>query len=169
MYREMIRDEKLQHPTKSTMPAHTNPIKCQIGRSLAKQGPRKQLKTPAGCEKIARGRGQSTTPADRDKLTIKGTLNILQLNVQGLQRKTEEVKDVLDKQKVHVALLQETILPSKEEVNISGYSKFKCKCKKCQGIMTLILNGVQATVTNKPKGGIDHQGMLVWLKGKKET
>ena len=38
--------------------------------------------------------------------------------------KTEEVKDILDKQKVHVILLQETILPSKEEVNISGYSKY---------------------------------------------
>lgn len=59
------------------------------------------------CEKIARGRGQSSTPADRDTLTTKGTLNILQLNVQGLQRKTEEVKDILEKQKVHVALLQE--------------------------------------------------------------
>ena len=74
-YREMIRDEKLQYPSKSTMPAHTNTIKCQIGRSLAKQGPSKQLKN-AGCEKIARG--QATTLADRDKLTTKGTLNILQ-------------------------------------------------------------------------------------------
>ena len=163
----MIRDEKLQYPSKSTMPAHTNTIKCQIGRSLAKQGPRKQLKTPAVCEKIARGRGQSTSPADRDKLTAKGTLNILQLNVQGLQRKTSEVKQILDTYKIDVALLQETILPAKEEVNVSGYTKFKCKCKKCQGIMTLIRNDVEATVTNQTKGDIDHQVIQVWPKGKK--
>ena len=105
------------------------------------------MKTPAVCDKIARGRGQFTSPAVRDKYA-KGTLNILQLNVQGLQRKTTEVKEMLDTYEIHVALLQETILPSKEEVNVSGYTKFKCKCKKCQGIMTLIRNDVEATVTN---------------------
>ena len=122
----MIRDEKLQHPSKPTMPAHNTHKVSQIGRSLAKQGPREQLKTPAVRDKIARGRGQLTSPAVRDKYA-KGTLNILQLNVQGLQRKTTEVKEMLDTYEIHVALLQETILPSKEEVNVSGYTKFKCK------------------------------------------
>ena len=162
----MIRDERLQHPSKSTMPAHNTHKVSQIGRSLAKKGPRRQLKTPAVCDKIARGRGQFTSPAVRDKYA-KGTLNILQLNVQGLQRKTTEVKEMLDTYEIHVALLQETILPSKEEVNVSGYTKFKCKCKKCQGIMSLIRNDVEATVTNKTNGDIDHQFTQVWPKGKR--
>ena len=33
--------------------------------------------------------------------------------------------------------------------------------------MTLICNDVEATVTNKPKGDIDHQETQVWPKGKR--
>ena len=143
------------------MPAQTTKKTCQLDRSLAKQWSRGQSLSQAS--RLT----QTTSPAVHEKLA-KGTsqLNILQLNVQGLQRKTQEVKHTLDTHSVHVALLQETLLP-KEEVNVSGYTKYLCKCSKCQGIATLVRNDVEATVTNSTKGDIDHQTIHVWPKGKK--
>ena len=127
-------------PPKSIMPAQKTKKPCQIDRRLDKQGSRRQS--------LRQKLPQTTSPAVSEKLA-KGTsqLNILHLNVQGLQRKTKEIKDMLDTYSVHVALFQETLLP-KEEVNVSGYTKFICSCRKCQGIATLVRNDVEATVTN---------------------
>ena len=146
-------------PPKSIMPAQKTKKPCQIDRRLDKQGSRRQS--------LRQKLPQTTSPAVSEKLA-KGAsqLNILHLNVQGLQRKTKEIKDMLDTYSVHVALFQETLLP-KEEVNVSGYTKFICSCRKCQGIATLVRNDVEATVTNSTIGDIDHQTILVWPKGKK--
>ena len=73
---------------------------------------------------------------------------------------------MLDDYNIHVALLQETLLP-KHNINTPGYTPTKCECTNCQGIMTLVRNDVQAEVKNTPIEDIDVQKIDVWLDKKK--
>ena len=125
-------------------------ILYQPGRRLAIQGPRKNTGQPASCEKFAK--------ADQ--------LNILQLNISGFTTKSFELMKMLNEEKIHVALIEETILPShlknpgkdtSHRLAVAGYTPYQCKCKKCQGILTLIRNDMQAEVEYMPAGDIDHQ------------
>ena len=50
-------------------------------------------------------------------------------------------------------------------LSTTGYTPYQCKCSKCQGILTLIRNDIQAEVEYKPEGDVDHQVIHVW-KGK---
>ena len=77
----------------------TNELGCRLGE----KGPRSGVLTPAPCEKYA-----------------KEELNILQLNINGLQNKKIELVKLLQDKEVHIALLQETILPKK--ITIPGYT-----------------------------------------------
>ena len=140
--------------TQPTMPVKPIINKCQIGRSLDYQGPRRKFASSASCGKLAKKIHK---------------LNILQINVQGLQRKTQEIQQCLSTHEVHVALLQETILPSKKKIHISGYTMYNCNYKNCQGILTLIRNDIEATVINKTASDIDHQMIQVWPRGKKNV
>ena len=72
----------------------TNELGCRLGD----KGPRSGVLTPAPCEKYA-----------------KEELNILQLNINGLQNKKIELVKLLQDKEVHIALLQETILPKKKQ------------------------------------------------------
>ena len=52
---------------------------------------------------------------------------------------------MLDDYNIHVALLQETMLPKhNNNINTPGYTPTKCKYTNCRGIMTLVRNGVKA-------------------------
>ena len=124
---------------------------CELGRRLVKQGPRMGVPPPTPCDKLAQG-GTNT-------------FNVLQVNINGLQNKTTEVLKVLNDNNVHIALIQETIL-GQLKVTTSGYTQYKCTCEKCQGIMTLVRNDIEAKVSNETCGQIDHQKIQVWLKGK---
>jgi ribonuclease HI len=92
-------------------------------------------------------------------------INILQVNIAGLQNKIPEVLKTLIDFDVHVALIQETILPNRD-ITVTGYTQYKCDCRKCQGIMTLVRNDVEATVSNKSENDIDHQSIQLWPRGK---
>ncbi|GFW24066.1 uncharacterized protein TNCV_4951101 [Trichonephila clavipes] len=53
------------------------------------------------------------------------TLNILQLNINGTQRKIEELTEILNVNKVHIARLQETKLNSNLKLNIKGFTTLR--------------------------------------------
>ena len=127
------------------MPVLRNKKPCQLGRRLVKQGPRK-----------------SVSSADCDKYAKRSNINILQVNMAGLQNKTTELKKVLHDNNIHIALLQETILPDKEISLPKDYTSYKCECHNCQGIMTLIRTDTQATVINVPIEDIDIQEITLW-------
>ena len=62
-------------------------------------------------------------------------LNILQFNICGLGKKKTELAKVLNEQKVHIALLQET-LHNNVDLHITGCTNYACDCKYCRGIVT---------------------------------
>ena len=124
-----------------TMTVLTNNQPCQIGRRLAKQGPRAPVHTSAGHDKYAK----------------RNTLKILQVNIAGLQNKSTELNKILHDKEIEIALLQETILPDFEISIPTGYTAYKCECDNSQGLMTLIRNDIWATVKNIPVEDIDIQ------------
>ena len=123
------------------------------GRRLGYQGPRKVPHPPTSCDKSARW----------DKL------NILQLNIAGLQNKSDELLKLLKENNVQIALIQETILPTNIVISTPGYSQYKCDCTKRKGIMTLIRLDTQAEVENHPTGDLDLQKITAWLGKQKFT
>ena len=139
-----------QQNTNSTMTVVQSKLVYEPGRRLGYQGPRSGTHVgPVTCDKFAR-----TTHTD---------LNILQINVDGLQHKSTELNKTLTDNNVHIALLQETVLP-KHKVSTPGYTQVLCECQqRCRGVMTLIRNDVQAETTNVPVGDVDVQKTKVWL------
>ena len=128
-------------------------LSYEPGRRLGYQGPRKDTPSqPVPCEKSAR----------------MGNFNILQINVDGLQHKTTELLKLLSDQSVHIALLQETVLP-KKPISTPGFTQYSCECQSCRGVMTLIRNDVQAEVRNTPIADVDIQKIDVWLDKSKYT
>ena len=129
----------------------TNELGCRLGE----KGPHSGVQSPAPCEKYA-----------------KEELNILQLNINGLQNKKIELVKLLQDQEVLIALLQETILQKKNtEITIPGYTKEPCTCKKtlgtnCQGIMTFIRNDITGKTENLTKNYIDWQKTTIWTKSR---
>ena len=124
----------------------------ELGRRLVK-GPRKVTAPyPVPCDKSARI----------------GHLNVLQINIEGLQHKTTELLKLLSDQNVHICMIQETVLP-KKEITTSGFTQYSCKCQNCRGIMTLVRNDVQAEVINTPIEDVDIQKIDVWIDRSKHT
>ncbi|GFX46261.1 hypothetical protein TNCV_1372031 [Trichonephila clavipes] len=66
------------------------------------------------------------------------TLNILQLNINGTQRKIEELTEILNVNKVHIACLQETKL----NPNLKLKSKALLLCEKTEktGLVAALLS-----------------------------
>ena len=129
-------------------------ITYEPGRRLGYQGPRRVFQPSAPCEKFARW----------------DHFNILQLNIAGIQNKTEELNKALIDNDIRVALIQETILPKTKSIRIPGYTSYDCKCNnKCQGIMTFIRNDTQAEVENIFSSDIDIQKVTAWLDNTKYT
>merc|ERR1711911_519706 len=77
----------------STMPVHPNRKIDHIDRHVVNQGSRTPVQASAGCDKYAK----------------KASLNILQINISGLQNKTVELEKRLHEEQIHVVLLQENI------------------------------------------------------------
>ena len=73
-------------------------LRNELGCRLGEKGPRSGVLSPAPCKKYA-----------------KEELNILQLNINGLQNKKIELVKLLQDKEVHIAFLQETILPKKQK------------------------------------------------------
>lgn len=142
-----------KNPPEKTMPEKNKHISYELRRRLVK-GLRTAASSRTACEKSATGNTN---------------VNILQLNILGLQNKRTELEHMLQKHDIHVAILQETILPNKK-VNITGYTQYKCNCTKCQGVMTLIRNDTQAEVKNNNNDtDIDTQDIILWRGGMKYT
>ena len=119
----------------------------ELRRPLGNKGPRR-VKPPSLCDKSTRWE----------------TLNILQINISGLQHKVEELMTLLKEQDVRIALIQETILPENpSKFTTPGYTPYKCECTKCQGIMTLIRNDTQAEVENCPFDDVVMQKVTTWI------
>ena len=78
----------------------THKITNELGCRLGEKRPRSGVLSPAPCKKY-----------DKEEL------NILQLNFIRLQNKKIELVKLLQGQEVHIALLQETILPKKKKTN----------------------------------------------------
>ncbi|MCG8429847.1 MAG: hypothetical protein MJA29_01550, partial [Candidatus Omnitrophica bacterium] len=114
-----------------------------IGLSPGNQGPRSCVRPLARSGKSAKGPTR---------------LNILQLNLDGLSTKKLELKNVLSKHNIHVALLQETKLgKDPEDAKITGYTEYLCECSGCQGVMTLLRNDIEGDVFNHTLEDIDVQ------------
>jgi ribonuclease HI len=94
-------------------------------------------------------------------------LRILQLNISGLRTKILELKKLLCEQRVHVALIQETMLPKNSSCHITGYTAYTCKCKTCQGLITLIHNDIDAEVSYETNEETDLQKVIIWCGEKK--
>ena len=121
---------------------------------------------------VQTGYQRKWTPLEQRTTKLDERLNILQVNISGLQNKKEELEQLLLKSDIRVALIQETILP-KKPVHIKGYTQYPCQCKnRCQGIMTLVRNDTEAKVINiVTDGDIDMQEIKLFDKssGKQYT
>ena len=102
----------------------------ELGRRLVK-GPRQAVANQAALN------DKSTTGQTRmwKKKKTSGTkpsrevaLNILQLNICGIQKKKTELAKVLSTHKIHIALLQETLHGS-ADLHITGYTSYTCDCE----------------------------------------
>ncbi|GFS05253.1 hypothetical protein ElyMa_002933300 [Elysia marginata] len=69
----------------------------------------------------------------RDKKARIKDINILQLNIGGITMKKTELAKILHENKIHVALLQET-LHSTTDLHITGYTSYACGCTSCRSI-----------------------------------
>ena len=139
----------LQQNPQKTMPVYRQQTLYELGCHLGYQGPRTDC--PDLCDKSARG-----------------TFNILQVNIAGINSKLLELRKILKEKYVHIALIQETTLSKKGKISVPGYTSYRCTCvHQCQGVMTLIHNDVQATVTNIPEGDVDIQKIEVWTDSSK--
>ena len=123
------------------------------------QGPRKDSAL-GSCDKSATVKNSNS----------KNPLSILQWNANGLgHSKLLELKKSLQDHNIQVALIQETMLKTKD-VSVPGFTPYKCKCQEeghnCQGILTLIRNDVTAEVSKLPTNDRnDIQLVKVWRNG----
>ena len=107
----------LKKPQQNSNPIMTlvqSKILYQPGRRLAIQGPRKNTGQPVSCDKFSR--------VDQ--------LNILQINISGLSTKIVELMKILHDEHIHVALVEETILPrdlrqpNGQALSTTGYTSY---------------------------------------------
>ncbi|GFY07778.1 hypothetical protein TNCV_4133751 [Trichonephila clavipes] len=75
----------------------------------------------------ASGVTDATKPAVRGSVGkyATRTVNSLQLNINGTQKKCAELSDILNENNIHVARLQETRLNSKLHFNVKGYTTIR--------------------------------------------
>ncbi|GFW22243.1 hypothetical protein TNCV_1429971 [Trichonephila clavipes] len=78
------------------------------------------------------------------------TLNILQLNINGTQRKIEELTEILNVNKVHIACLQETKLNPNLKLKIKGFTTLR-KDRKKTGQVAALLSFVKSADINLEK------------------
>ena len=89
---------------------------------------------------------------NRDDSNLAGQLRILQINVRGSENLRQlELKKLVNDNKVHVILAQETLLGVRS-CTYPGFEVITCKChekeRRCQGLATLVRRDLRAQVTN---------------------
>ena len=159
---------------------HEMPLRQQklheLGCRLGYQGPRRQSDPRDDGDKLATGdtstranTQSNKSPASR-RNSKRFTLNVLQLNICGLQNKRLELARLLSGMEIHIALLQETILPKSSNFHLTGYTMHHCRCNKCQGIATLVRNDITAEVSSQDTNDeTDIQEVTVYMDGNKTT
>ena len=150
----------------------------ELGRRLVK-GPRRTAANQAAPnEKSATGKTPSTNTKmwrkkkskNKPKTTQVAALNIMQLNICGIGTKKTELAKLMNGQKVHIALLQETVHGDSTDTYITGYTSYACDCKDCRGIITYIRNDVTAVAEHLRKDDAnDIQKVTAWHNNKKYT
>ena len=146
----------------------------ELGCRLGYQGPRFPPAPGGGSEKSSTRNHTTTRTSTQNPQTAlqadKQTLNILQLNISGIQTKRVELAKLLSDQKIHIVLIQETILPKNTPFHLTGYTMEHCKCNRCQGIATLVRNDITAEVSHKETNDeTDMQEVKVQFNGMKHT
>ena len=99
-------------------------------------------------EKLSKEHSSESGNSKRKLPKQESTLNIVQFNICGLSTKKLELQNFLHKNKIQVALLQETQHVKDTDLNITGYTPYPCDCKDCQGAITYIRNDVTGKVEN---------------------
>ena len=96
-------------------------------------------------------------------------INIIQLNICGLKNKKIELAKLMNNNKIHIALLQET-LHKNLDPSISGYTHYPCPCHDCRGIITYLRNDIVGDVIHVPAHNpTDIQKATIWHSNKKYT
>ena len=93
-------------------------------------------------------RYQKPNPGKSNKLSH--SLNILQFNIDGFSNKKTELAYFLDKNNIHIALLQETQKGKFTDLHLTNYTPTHCDCVQCQGTITYIRNDVTGKTTYEP-------------------
>ena len=92
---------------------------------------------------------QKPSPGQPDRSQ---SLNIFQFNLDGLSEKKTELAHFLDKNNIHIAILQETRKgKSSENFHITNYTATHCVCENCQGSITYIRNDITGQTNNQPE------------------
>ncbi|GFY34428.1 reverse transcriptase domain-containing protein [Trichonephila clavipes] len=81
------------------------------------------------------------------------TLNILQLNINGTQKKIEELTEILNVNKVHIACLQETKLKPNLKLKFKGFTTLR-KDRKDRSDYDVNSTKVQAITALLPQQGV---------------
>ena len=95
------------------------------------------------------------------------TLNILQFNASGLRTKKTEFAHILNKHKIHIAMIQESDIGRNTEIHISNYTATYCGCLKCQGTITYIRNDVTGHTENLDLSPTCIQKSTIWHSNEK--
>ena len=91
-------------------------------------------------------------------------LNILQVNVRGIRKKRGELKNFLERNKIHVALIQETMLGPSSTFDITNYDIHRTDGKNFKhGSAILIKSSIKHELITR------HQSSQVNPKGTQET
>lgn len=164
---------------KATAPRPGSPTKTNdqgSGQTAGGTGGAKNLPTTAGYHKRRRifsNRPRTTLITEkRDPNTTSKTgnqsLNILQFNISGLNKKKTELAKILCDLHIHVAMLQESLHQTTDPY-IGGYTSYRCKCQNCRGILTYLRNDITGEAKHHSSGTTDIQEVTVWWQGKKHT
>ena len=95
------------------------------------------------------------------------SLNILQFNIDGISTKKTELANFLDKNDIHIALLQETQKGKQTDFHITNYTPKHCVCPQCQGTVTYIRNDVTGKTVNESENSTCIQKTSLWYSGVK--
>ena len=99
------------------------------------------------------------------------SLNILQINISGIDRKKTELAQIFSEKNVHVALVQES-KHQNADLHISNYSYTACDHTKenCQGVVTYIRNDITGSVEKlESSRPADFHKITIWHNGSKYT
>ena len=137
----------------------------ELGRRLGKQGPRRFSRRQPPQETVGSRTVEKSVTVDKTEFFI------LQFNANGLgPAKIQELNKFLSDRKIQVALIQETMWSKDKDVSscFPGYTPYRCSCReKCQGMLTLINNTLDAEVSNiETNDGNDIQLTKLWRNGR---